>query len=143
MNTITIKDYLSGAATEKEVADYAISKLIEQGRQSLNNDGACVYRAEDGGKCAVGHLIPDEDYVPWMDDRCTGIEDVVNKHFLKNRNVPIIMDNRIQFLSSIQVLHDDASIGDIDDMGRDEKFVSTLKSSAKQYYILRGWDFQF
>ncbi|HAW53696.1 MAG TPA: hypothetical protein DCX29_01705 [Hyphomonas sp.] len=40
----------------------AILAVVKQGRQSLSADGACMYRGPDGCKCAIGHMIPDDDY---------------------------------------------------------------------------------
>lgn len=38
--------------------------LLKQGRRSVNpkNDDACMYRGDNGLKCAAGFLIPDELY---------------------------------------------------------------------------------
>ena len=40
----------------------AILAVVEQGRPSLGADGNCMYRGPDGCKCAIGHMIPDDDY---------------------------------------------------------------------------------
>ena len=45
----------------QEVFDFAVSKVIEQGRPATK-DGHCVYRADMDRKCAFGHLIPDSLY---------------------------------------------------------------------------------
>lgn len=42
--------------------DHVVSNLIRQGKQSIDGDNGCAYRTEDGRKCAIGHLIPDEAY---------------------------------------------------------------------------------
>lgn len=42
--------------------DHAVQNLILQGKQSVNGSNGCAYRTEDGSKCAIGHLIPDEAY---------------------------------------------------------------------------------
>lgn len=58
--------------TDQEAFDTALFKLREQGVRSLRVEvpGAltmCVYRAPNGVKCAVGHLIPDEHYSPELE----------------------------------------------------------------------------
>lgn len=36
--------------------------LIKQGRRAISSTGLCMYRAPDGTMCAVGCLIPDDQY---------------------------------------------------------------------------------
>ena len=38
-----------------------VTALIEQGRPAASKDG-CLYRGTDGTKCAIGIIIPDEEY---------------------------------------------------------------------------------
>lgn len=47
--------------TKQEIFDFVCSKLLEQGRPALNEQG-CAYRGDDGTKCAAGWLIPDHKY---------------------------------------------------------------------------------
>lgn len=48
--------------TRQEIFDTAYRGLEAQGfKQSLNGSG-CSYRGDDGRKCAIGHIIPDERY---------------------------------------------------------------------------------
>lgn len=50
------------AMTEQKIFDKVATHLQKQGRRALDKDGVCVYRGEEGAKCAVGALIPDELY---------------------------------------------------------------------------------
>lgn len=50
------------AMTEQEIFDKVAEHLQKQGRCAMGEDGFCVYRGEEGTKCAVGALIPDELY---------------------------------------------------------------------------------
>ena len=45
----------------QEVFDFAVSKVIEQGRPATVGS-ICAYRADMDRKCAFGHLIPDSLY---------------------------------------------------------------------------------
>jgi hypothetical protein len=54
------------AQTNQEAFDLVVTHLKNQGRQAFA-DGACKYRTSDGLKCAIGALIPDEDYMPEME----------------------------------------------------------------------------
>lgn len=60
-------------ANNQEVFDFVVEKLYRQGKQSLGSieNGEkefCVYRAKDGCKCAVGHLIPYDMYTAYMEN---------------------------------------------------------------------------
>lgn len=47
--------------TNQELVDFVVRKLFQQGKQARANHD-CAYRGSDGTKCAVGFLIPDEEY---------------------------------------------------------------------------------
>lgn len=49
---------------KQQVFDTVVAHLRKQGKQAVNNDSKCVLRAPDGSKCAVGCLIPDNQYDP-------------------------------------------------------------------------------
>lgn len=44
-----------------------IRHLRKQGRKAEGPDGKCMYRAPNGDRCAVGCIIPDEQYKPDME----------------------------------------------------------------------------
>lgn len=46
----------------------AFEGLKAQGFERSSNGGFCCYRGPEGRKCAVGHLIADEDYCSGFDD---------------------------------------------------------------------------
>lgn len=48
--------------TEQEVFDKVKAHLLQQNSKALYKGSGGVYKAEDGKKCAVGCLIPDELY---------------------------------------------------------------------------------
>ena len=50
--------------TAQEIYDTVARALLAQGRPSICKYGRCLYRGPDGLKCAIGHLIPDENYDP-------------------------------------------------------------------------------
>lgn len=49
-------------ATAQEVFDQVKNHLLTQNRKSYGGFGSCVYRGENGTKCAAGCLISDEEY---------------------------------------------------------------------------------
>lgn len=44
----------------QQLFDKAIAALLEQGRRSVGGDGYCAYRGNFNMKCAIGHLLTDE-----------------------------------------------------------------------------------
>lgn len=58
--------------THQETFDIVARALAAQGRKSHGVQGGlprCLYRAEDGCKCAAGHLIPNGRYTEAMEGR--------------------------------------------------------------------------
>lgn len=55
---------MSERRSPQDIFDAAYKGLASQGfKQSKSpNAGGCAYRGEDGLRCAVGHLIADENY---------------------------------------------------------------------------------
>lgn len=46
----------------REAFDTVKGHLLTQMARSVNDSGECMYRGLEGRKCAVGCLIPDEEY---------------------------------------------------------------------------------
>lgn len=53
--------------TRQEAFNKVYTHLLTQNSKSTNGGGTCMYRGENGCSCAVGCLITDEEYRPWMD----------------------------------------------------------------------------
>jgi hypothetical protein len=53
--------------TSQEIFDTVVAHLLQQGKQSKSESDICLYRSDDGLKCAIGALIPDSDYVSDME----------------------------------------------------------------------------
>lgn len=54
--------------TRQEAFDKALAHLRQQGRPAMNV-ALCAYRSDDGGKCAIGALIPDDMYSMVMEGK--------------------------------------------------------------------------
>lgn len=54
--------------TNQDAFNQAVTWMLAQGKRSLNQNDVCVYRGDNGLRCAVGTLIPDAEYQPWFDD---------------------------------------------------------------------------
>lgn len=70
--------------TNQEIFRDVVCAIVMQGRKSsqpgrVSGTNVCSYRGANGAKCAAGHLIPDEAYVPSMEGKivCGDRSDVV------------------------------------------------------------------
>lgn len=48
--------------SSQEIFDKVATHLLTQGKRALLPSGDCAYRGQDGSKCAIGCLIPDDLY---------------------------------------------------------------------------------
>lgn len=88
----------------QEDFDTVITHLVNQGKRSIDSvRDMCLYRSEDGLKCAIGCLIPDDRYNPSIEDRL-----VTNSEFLKFFP-EFALD--ATFYCELQSLHDDFNCG--------------------------------
>lgn len=78
--------------------------LLAQDAKAATKEGSCKYRNEAGLQCAVGCLIPDELYKPWMEGQTAhgvDIQNVLAKIFGRSLN-----DTELTFLRDLQTIHD-------------------------------------
>ena len=90
--------------TNQEAFDVMVRHLRKQGCKSVSEDGSkCLYRGPNGLMCAVGALIPDEEYRPEWDERGLSASKIVKCcHALQG------VDSNL--LSIMQTIHDHCSI---------------------------------
>lgn len=55
-------------STNQEIYDEVVTFLVKQGKRA-SGQGSCMYRTENGLKCAIGCLIPDELYKGEMEGK--------------------------------------------------------------------------
>lgn len=105
--------------TNQEAFDTVRKHLLCQGAKSMDAIGwNCMYRGAGGRKCAVGALIPDEDYAP----RIEGIR-------ISKICVPGLDGVSMQLLSRLQFVHDDMD---------PENWESALVSVARDFGLAAG-----
>ncbi len=75
--------------------------IVKRNPRALTGYGVCKYRTDDGKKCAVGCLIPDEIYNE-------GLENQTLSNLLNNDLVEIPLAETRKFLKVAQVVHDSA-----------------------------------
>lgn len=90
-------------ATAQQVYDQVALHLLKQNARSLK-DGKCMYRGDNGTKCAAGCLIDESEY-------SSIIEDIS----WNDLNVPQVHD---RLISSLQNMHDCGSVADWPDQLR-------------------------
>ena len=113
--------------THKEQAqaifDHVITHLKVQGHPAHEEDGSCAYRAEDGSACAVGCLIPDEDYNPVFE--CKSLDELtanIRKWCEESQRDEVVAQpglllarlhllHHADMLGDLQIVHDNWNIG--------------------------------
>jgi hypothetical protein len=103
--TINLGDW--GDMTKHPI-EYAILKVIMQGKPSATPDGRCRYRGPNGTKCAVGMLIPDDLYDSHIEDKSAGpmLQYLQAKH--PNNPYVGLLICMIHALGDVQYAHDRA-----------------------------------
>lgn len=121
----------------QEVFGRSITAIVAQGHPAIakkpGGDG-CVYRAPNGDKCAIGHLIPDDVYQPAMDSnpKGTNITAVLRDFPAVSNALGVNSDDDGYFLHSLQSLHDN-SASELSDWGT--QLLTRTKSFAKKYKL--------
>ena len=95
----------------QEIFDTVRDHLLQQGKKSLLSIAscprppryqACAYRSPDGLKCAVGCLISDEEYSPYMEKKTVKYLEAVGL-------MPERLRGEIRLLELLQHIHDFSS----------------------------------
>lgn len=89
--------------------DKACAGVIDQGAQSLmpGDNSTCAYRGTDGKKCAVGHLLSDEQIAMYGIKEMDNPEKFVSP--LLRELVPGVQTGMaVEFLSDLQDAHDNS-----------------------------------
>lgn len=111
----------------------AYNGVIAQGKPSViifENEKLpiCAYRSNDGCKCNVGHLIPDDKYDPRMENLSFNV---------LNRDFPLFDDKDSRFLREMQQAHDiifyNTSMHEKDNCVFIENYKKAMKSFAGRY----------
>lgn len=93
--------------TAQQVFDRCVEHLFTQRRPSfeLASQGArhCLYRCDDGRRCAVGLFIPDVDYDPMMDEGNTDVSALLDNF---PSQVPGWFHDHQSLLDQLQTVHD-------------------------------------
>jgi len=85
----------------QEAFEISVKHMFAQGQQAnIITDGVCRYRTDTGLKCAVGALIPDDQY-----DESLEFNDVVS--LMETNRLLFLKGVDPNFLMELQNIHDD------------------------------------
>jgi hypothetical protein len=123
----------------QELFDYITSKVLEQGRASIaiveepsgETRKVCVYRGQDGIKCAAGHVIPDA----WYSDRLEGHS--IDAFLDMEPRIQASLGSHMFLLSDLQEAHDNAYRATFlyDDTPFTKAFIQRAIAVAKVYHL--------
>ena len=86
--------------TKQDIFNTAANGLLKQGKKSMDRS-SCMYRGQNGLKCAIGMLMPDNLYDSIMEGQSANESDV-----MKTLNVPYTAEYA-DFLNHLQGVHDE------------------------------------
>jgi hypothetical protein len=95
--------------TAQELFDTVAKHLLTQNAKSRDGGDLCFYRDPNGLKCAVGCLIPDDEYRPEMENRTVAGMLYYRPELLTRERFEEIESN-IDLLTDLQIVHDDRKI---------------------------------
>jgi hypothetical protein len=126
--------------TRQEMFDRAVTGILKQGRFSADSHGSCYYRFDPEApppelsqydpsinyaaapvRCAVGHLIPDDEYDIRMEGKLawsTQIAEAIGGP---------ADDGDLNFLCALQAIHDNCA--------RDDKTMDDFKVGAREFAL--------
>jgi hypothetical protein len=120
----------------QEIFDTATVGIIKQGGPASSKDTyMCAYRGEDGRKCAVGQLIPDELYTADLEGKGVHILGIPGlQEILPQVDVT---DKVFSLLDDLQDTHDNAPTEETEDGVRywTYQVVACLKELAKTHRL--------
>lgn len=117
INLRNITDY-----SLEEIWQYAYDCIVEQGEASVSSTGVCLYRGPEDKKCAVGHMIADEDFNEEFNS--DSISSIINYFDLNEFDKEV--KRKVNFLTALQDIHDNCWYL------KGEEFISEYKKNMKE-----------
>src|SRR4051812_610560 len=94
--------------TDQEIFDKVATHLLTQNAKSLllepGQPISCLYRGREGKKCAIGCLIPDELYTPYIEGKRIFTLPMEIRKVLEEGATST--SSRIELLGELQDVHD-------------------------------------
>ncbi len=126
----------------QEIFETVSRHLFAQGRRSSDKDGGCLYRGPYGTSCAVGCLIPDENYTDRMEFQA--VDSLIINQKDRGYTLPSDIIEHQHLLRELQCIHDAENSWDNENCLRaelirlaittklDSNFLDTLKFPESQ-----------
>lgn len=112
--------------TYQEIFTTVYNHLIKQGERAVDMNDTCVYRANNGLKCAIGCLITDDAYDPKIEGVGVDAEEVITA--IRKSHISTSKKS-LEFLEVLQEAHDFSLKRGIDD------FNDAMHDIAKHYNL--------
>jgi hypothetical protein len=112
----TLKSFIEGIHSKEQVLQFVTQKIIEQGKPSYSHiSRMCYYRDDHGCRCAIGHLIPDDEYNKNIKGQYNDIGESVNSmgvyEYLKTfYSYAVAISPKGEFLKQLQNTHDHLAV---------------------------------
>lgn len=119
--------------TNQEIFDKALFGIRQQNYAQSSKFSTCVYRGNNGTKCAVGHCIDDETAKKWdtfSDSSIQQVFQIDEEGFMK-----IFDESQIELLAALQYCHDCFLDVCISGSG-EESFENHMKLLAQQFNLV-------
>ena len=113
-----------------EIFEKVKTHLLTQMEKSVNAEGACMYRGDNGNKCAAGCLIKDEFYKPELEN-ISASSDVV--HFAISQSIGDYGSTADIMILHLQSIHDNQCPEDW------EAYLNTFKFMPEGQYIVGSY----
>lgn len=92
--------------TQQEIFDTVKKHLLTQTKPAKDVDESCLYRTDDGLKCAVGCLIPDEMYFDQMEHRSVDYLASFLEGYTTHKELVDFLKTNSKLLQRLQEAHD-------------------------------------
>ena len=111
--------------TAQEIFNIVVAHLRQQNSKSMTSydETLCAFRGTDGRKCAIGALIPDECYDPYMEGIHFTEFDAINEKMTNLRDEFIAHESLLQ---DLLIIHDRYDL---------DKWEDSLANIAKKFYL--------
>ncbi len=97
--------------TEREIFETSKTHLLKQGKKSVNETGMCLYRSEDGCKCAIGVFIPNNEYDPIIDHPGNNLLGfVLMSKYVPTLNSIFDTEEKVRLGRRLQDIHDGVDV---------------------------------
>lgn len=112
-----------------ELLEDTVRYYSEDTKRRAVNNGNCKYITEDGRKCAIGRLLPN-DKIELLKDETSSVYTFIQREKYKNILPDNILALGIEFLRDIQYLHDTDKYWGVNELNQEGKiYLDIIKAN--------------